>query len=367
MVLILPSQEARATRRPRAAPIVIAHRGASADRPEHTLHAYREGIAQGADYIEPDLVMTKDGVLVARHENDITGTTDVAQRAEFASRRKTKIIDDEKFDGWFTEDFTLAELKTLDARERLPHLRPHNMRFSVRMEIPTLDEIIDLANTESVRLGRRIGLYPETKHPSYHHSIGLPQEERLLTQLKAGGFSTKADPVFIQSFEVGNLKSLRQRTSIRLIQLINSEGGPADQQRTPDMPASYAEMIAPTGLKQVATYADGIGVAKGLIIPASPPDKTLGVPTSLVAAAHQAGLLVHAWTFRPERYFLPAQHAAPLQEKQPWLELDPQARRADGAGEVMTFLKAGVDGVFADHPADAVAARQRFLLRRGRG
>jgi glycerophosphoryl diester phosphodiesterase len=367
MVLILPSQEARATRRPRAAPIVIAHRGASADRPEHTLHAYREGIAQGADYIEPDLVMTKDGVLVARHENDITGTTDVADRPEFASRRQTKIIDGEKFDGWFTEDFTLAELKTLRAQERLPQLRPHNMRFSVIMEIPTLDEIIALAKTESVRLGRRIGLYPETKHPTYHHSIGLPQEEKLVAQLTAGGYGTASDPVFIQSFEVGNLKFLRQRTRIRLIQLINSDGGPADRQRAPDVPASYAEMISPTGLKQVATYADGIGVAKSLVMPVSPQDRMLGQPTALVRDAHAAGLLVHAWTFRPETYFLPAQHASPVQEKQPWLDLEPQARRADGAGEVMVFLQAGVDGIFADHPADAVTARQRFLRRRGRG
>ncbi len=350
MVTILKSLEARAMRR-RPEPIVIGHRGASADRPEHTRLSYFEAIAQGADYIEPDLVMTKDGVLVARHENEISGTTDVASRPEFALRRTSKIIDRVQYDGWFTEDFTLAELKTLSARERLPELRPGNqyLHLTERLSILTLDEIIALATSESKRLGRRIGLYPETKHPSYHASLGFRMEDMLLDQLTRGGYGSRRDPVFIQSFEVGNLQQLRKRTTIRLIQLMDAEGGPADRQ------TKYADMLTPAGLRQIASYADGIGVAKGLVIPRDAADQ-LAQPTALIKEAHQAGLQVHAWTFRPENHFLPANFRNETHPAPAGFQLPPDAWRGDGVGEVAAFLAAGLDGVFADHPADAVAA-----------
>jgi glycerophosphoryl diester phosphodiesterase len=350
MVTVLTSLEARATRK-QARPIVIGHRGASADRPEHTLASYREAIAQGADYIEPDLVMTKDSVLVARHENDITGTTNVANHPEFAARKTVKTIDGQKYEGWFVEDFTLAELKKIHARERLPKIRPANLRFSVEHDIPTFDEIIALATSESTRLGRRIGIYPETKHPGYHASLGFKMEEALLAQLVRGGYGTRRDPVFIQSFEVGNLVRLRKMTTIRLIQLMDAEGGPADHQNY------YADMLTPAGLRGVATYADGIGVAKSLVIPLDA-GKHLTKPTSLVKDAHLAGLLVHAWTFRPENYFLPTEFANTSGATPPVQAFaeTPDAWRGNGAGEIAAFLAAGLDGVFADHPADAVAA-----------
>ena len=201
-------------------PIVIGHRGASGERPEHTLASYTQAIADGADFIEPDLVPTKDGVLVARHENEISGTTDVAQHPEFAARKATKTIDGVAETGWFTEDFTLAELKTLRARERLPQLRPDNALFDGKFEVPTFAEIITLVQSETKRTGRTIGIYPETKHPSYFAGIGLPLEVRLVTQLKAAGFSRRSDPIFIQSFEVDNLKAIRTLTDLSLIQLI---------------------------------------------------------------------------------------------------------------------------------------------------
>jgi glycerophosphoryl diester phosphodiesterase len=194
-------------------PIIIAHRGASAERPEHTLAAYARAIEQGADFIEPDLVPTKDHQLVARHENEISGTTDVASRPEFAARKTTKTIDGETITGWFTEDFTLAELKTLRARERLPELRPGNTAFDGQQEIPTLAEIIALAKAESARTGRTIGIYPETKHPSYFRSLGLALEPVLLAELTRAGWTTREAPVFIQSFEVDNLKALKALTA----------------------------------------------------------------------------------------------------------------------------------------------------------
>jgi glycerophosphoryl diester phosphodiesterase len=342
MVTVLPSLEARSTRK-RVTPIIIGHRGASADRPEHTLESYREAIAQGADYIEPDLVMTKDAVLVARHENDITGTTDVSARAQFADRKTVKVIDGIKYDGWFVEDFTLAELKTLFVRERLPDLRPQNIKYDGRLAIPTLDEIIDLANSESLRLGRRIGLYPETKHPTYHASLGCKMEETLLDHLKSGGYGSRRDPVFIQSFEVGNLVRLRQLTTIRLIQLMDADGGPADRQNY------YADMLTPSGLRGIASYADGIGVAKQTLVNlvGDVPEHLAWTP--VLKEAHANGLLVHVWTFRPESAFLLRPFAGVRASE--W---------GDGVGEVSAFLTAGVDGVFCDHPADGVTALAKF-------
>lgn len=314
-------------------PIVIAHRGASGLLPEHTIAAYTRAIDDGADFIEPDLVPTRDGVLVARHENEISGTTDVASRADFADRKSTKTIDGASVTGWFTEDFTLAELKTLRARERLPELR--GTANDGRFEIPTLDEIIALAQA------RGVGIYPETKHPTYFAAIGLPLEERLVAALDTAGWRDADAPVFIQSFEVNNLKRLDGMTDVRLIQLVAAEGGPADGTYR-----SYTEMLTPEGLKAVAAYADGIGPEKTLVIPRGP-DMRLTSPTRLVADAHAAGLKVHPWTFRAENYFLPADHRKGE---------DPRAH-GDLAGEIRAYLATGIDGLFSDFTAEAVAAR----------
>jgi glycerophosphoryl diester phosphodiesterase len=323
---------------PPAPPLVIAHRGASAERPEHTLASYAQAIAEGADVIEPDLVATKDHQLVARHENEISGTTDVADHPEFASRRTTKTIDGTAATGWFTEDFTLAELRTLRAKERLPQLRPANTRYDGQFLIPTLAEIIALAKAESKRTGRSIGIYPETKHPSYFKAIGLPLEPPLLAALKAAGWTSRDAPVFIQSFEVDNLKMLAGQTRVRLIQLLAGEGRSADGH-------DYAALLTPAGLKGVAGYAFGIGPEKSLVIPRDAAGN-LGRPTALVADAHAAGLAVHPWTMRPENFFLPVN----LRRG------DDLKARGDAVAEIRAFLEAGVDGVFSDSPAAAVAA-----------
>lgn len=321
-------------------PIIIAHRGASGERPEHTIASYTLAIEQGADYIEPDLVLTKDGVLVARHENEISETTDVADRPEFANRKATKTIDGQKMTGWFTEDFTLAELKTLRAKERLPMLRKANMAFDGQFEIPTFEEIILLAKAKEKESGRRIGIYPETKHPSYFSSIGLPHEAPLLAMLEKHGFTGKDDPLFIQSFEVGNLKALRGKTRLRLIQLMSKDDGPAD-----DPAATYATMATPAGLKEIASYADGIGVEKAMVIPRTMLGN-LGEPTSLVADAHTVGLDVHIWTFRRENYFLPLGQRGGLNP----------AGHGDLVAEIKAFLATGIDGFFSDNVSEAVKA-----------
>lgn len=321
-------------------PILIAHRGASGERPEHTLVSYTLAIEQGADYIEPDLVLTKDGILVARHENAISETTDVAAHREFADRRTTKIIDGQKATDWFTEDFTLAELKTLRARERLPQLRGANTAYDGKYEIPTFAEILELAKTKSAETGRTIGVYPETKHPGYFASIGLEHEAPLLKLLAQYGLDKADSPVFIQSFEVGNLKALRGKTKVRLIQLMSKDGGPAD---APD--SLYADMAAPAGLKTVATYADGIGVEKAMVIPRTLLGN-LDTPTSLVADAHKAGLQVHVWTFRRENYFLPLSLKSGINP----------AKHGDVVSEIRAFLAAGIDGLFSDNVAEAKAA-----------
>ena len=321
-------------------PILIAHRGASGDRPEHTLEAYRLAIEMGADFIEPDLVLSKDGILVARHENEISGTTDVAQRPEFAARQATKTIDGQSVTGWFTDDFTFAELRTLKARERLPELRVGNTAYDGQFLIPSFDEILALVQAEGQARGRAIGVYPETKHPSYFTSIGLPHEAPLLSALAHYGLTEAGSPVFIQSFEVGNLKVLRTKTKVRMIQLIGSEAGPAD---LPD--TLYADMITPDGLKAIAAYADGIGPFKDLVI-ARTADGHLGRPTQLVEYAHAVGLKVHPWTFRAENYFLPAGLKTSSDPKE----------KGDLASEIKAFVAAGVDGIFSDHSAEAHAA-----------
>jgi glycerophosphoryl diester phosphodiesterase len=314
-------------------PLVIAHRGASGYRPEHTLAAYELGAKQGADYIEPDVVATSDGVLVVRHENEISTTTDVAAHPEFAGRRTTKTIDGVALTGWFTEDFTLAELRTLRATERLPSLRPGNTAFNGRYRIPTLQEVIDLRRRLSRRLDRPIGIYPEVKHPAYFRSIGLPLERRLLRTLRRNDLHRRRAPVFIQSFEADSLRRLNGMTKLRLVQLL---GAPAP---APDPPA----------LRRIARYADGIGPSKEYVVPVGPDGASLE-PTGFVRRAHRAGLLVHVYTFRRENAFLPLElRSGP----------DPAApgRIAD---EYERFFELGVDGVFSDHPDTAVRARRRL-------
>ncbi|WP_373490901.1 glycerophosphodiester phosphodiesterase [Parasphingorhabdus sp.] len=320
--------------------IIIAHRGASGARPEHTLAAYRLAIEQGADFIEPDLVLTRDGILVARHENEISETTDVADRLEFAERKTEKLIDGTRYEGWFTEDFTLAELKTLRAKERLPELRAANSAYDGQFEIPSFEEILQLLQQHQEQSGKRVGVYPETKHPSYFASIGLAHEAPLLTLLGKYGLDGADDPVFIQSFEIGNLKMLATKTDVRLVQLVAGEGGPAD-----DQGRTYASMLTADGLSEIASYADGLGPAKDLVIGRNVLGQ-LSAPTGLVAAAHKVGLLVHPWTFRKENYFLPTDFKSGIDPREP----------GDLAAEVRAFVAAGVDGLFSDNPAEAVAA-----------
>ncbi|HEX4690610.1 MAG TPA: glycerophosphodiester phosphodiesterase family protein [Solirubrobacteraceae bacterium] len=281
--------------------IVIAHRGASAYRPEHTLAAYELAIAMGADFIEPDLVATRDGELVARHENDITQTTDVASRPEFAGRRATRTIDGREHDGWFTEDFTLAELRTLRATERIPDVRPANAAFDGRFTVPTLQEVIDLARRAQV------GIYPETKHPAYFRSLGLALEDPLAAALTRNHLDRPDAPVFLQSFDPDSLR--------RLAALVDA---PRVQLTAPSLPA--------LALEDVAGYAQAIGPEKSQVSPA------------LAGDAHRAGLLVHAWVFRPED--------------------------ADTEAELRRFMELGVDGVFADHPDTAVAVREAWATDR---
>jgi glycerophosphoryl diester phosphodiesterase len=318
-----------------AQPLIIAHRGASGERPEHTLAGYERAIDQGADFVEPDLVLTKDGVLVARHENEISGTTDVPDHPEFAERKTTKTIDGESITGWFTEDFTLAELRTLRARERLSEVRLANKRFDHLYQVPTFEEVILLVQAKEAETGRRIGLYPETKHPTYFASIGLPHEAVLLAMLDRYGYSTADDPVFIQSFEVGNLKALRTKTRLRLIQLVASQGGP------PDMPGTtFADMMTTQGLKEIAAYADGIGPSVDMVIG---PD---GADLGLVTQAHAAGLQVHPWTLRMENMFLP----------QAFRRGDDPSAHGDFGGAVRALQATGVDAFFSDFPGQARAA-----------
>lgn len=323
---------------------VVGHRGASGYRPEHTLASYETAILQCAEFIEPDLVPTKDGVLVARHENEIGGTTDVADHAEFAARRTTKTIDGRSVTGWFTEDFTLAELKTLRAKERLPQVRPQNTAFDKLYEIPTLGEVLDLARHSVTCDGTPVGVYPETKHPTYFASIGLPLEEPLVAQLKANGLDDRRSPVIIQSFETGNLKKLNRMTEVRLAQLADCSGAPYDLVASGD-PRTYRDLLTRQGLEHVARYADGVGLCKDLMIPRNA-DGTLGAPTSVIRDAHRAGLEVHGWTFRRENQFLPTEFRS---------SPDPTAV-GDLAGEIRVFVRAGMDGLFSDNPDVAVGA-----------
>ncbi len=322
-------------------PIVIGHRGCSGERPEHTPMSYRRAIEQGADYIEPDLVITQDGHLVARHENEIGGTTDVAAHAEFATRKATKVIDGASITGWFTEDFTLAELKTLRCRERLPQLRPENAKFDGIEAIPTFEEVVAIARASA----RLVGVYPEMKHPTYFASVGLPFEDRLVDHLKALDLNEKSRRIFVQCFEVGALKTIRAKTPANLVQLIDSEGGPAD---VPAM--KYSEMLTPDGLKAIAAYADGIGPDKSLVVPTD--GEILLPPTDLVTHARAAGLQVHPWTVRAENYFLPKS----LRRGDP-AAADYLRQHGDVGAVFKALYDAGVDGLFSDFPGLAVAAQ----------
>jgi glycerophosphoryl diester phosphodiesterase len=325
-------------------PLVIGHRGASGYRPEHTLASYELAARLGADFIEPDLVSTKDGVLVARHENEISGTTDVASRPEFAARKATKQIDGVTVTGWFTEDFTLAELKTLRAVERLPAQRQHNTLYNGLFEVPTFEEVLDLRERLSRELHRVIGVYPETKHPTYFQSIGLALETPLVQSLRKRGLDYQGAPVFIQSFEAANLRALRADLAVRtpLVFLASAAGTPyAD-------PKPYGDYLAPAGLAELAEFVDGIGPDKSLIIPRRA-DGTLGEPTSLVADAHAAGLVLHPYTFRAENSFLPVDYrVAPI------TDITLYGRAID---EQVTFLRTGIDGLFTDQADIGVLAR----------
>ncbi len=344
---VLPAGTATAApRRPRPAQrLVIGHRGASGYRPEHTLASYELAARMGADYIEPDLVITSDGELVARHEPEIGGTTDVADRPEFAGRRTTKSIDGVEFTGWFTEDFTLAELKTLRAKERIPAVRQENTLYDGRYEIPTLTEVLELRERLTRELRREIGVYPETKHPTYFAGLGLPLEPALVRTLRAARLNRRNAPVFVQSFETTNLRALNAELDVPLVALISGTGAPADLVAAGD-PRTYADLITPAGLADIATFADGIGPDKNLVI-ARDAAGALAAPTGLVDAAHAADLLVHPYTFRNENQFLPAN-----------LRRGTSATDyGDAFAEYAAFFAAGVDGLFSDNPDTAVAAR----------
>jgi len=348
------ADRARASARHRAAdPIVIAHRGASGVRPEHTLAAYTLAIRQGADVIEPDLVITKDEVLVARHENEIGGTTDVAEHPEFADRRTTRTIDGGPVTGWFTEDFTLAELKTLRAKERLPLVRPGNTAYDGRFEVPTFEEVLDLAKRESLRRGRVIGVAPETKHPTYFRSIGKNLEDPLVRTLNRRGLNHRRSPVTVQSFETANLKALAKRVRVPLAQNVNPSGRPYDHVVSGD-PVTYDDMVTPAGLKAMARYADVLSAEKSVLVPRDA-SGALSTPTTVIRDAHRAGLEVYAWTFRAENQFLPAD----LRDG-----TDPTAH-GDLDAELRVFYRLGIDGVFSDFPDLAVAARRATTVRAG--
>jgi glycerophosphoryl diester phosphodiesterase len=357
-----------------ASPLVIGHRGASGYLPEHTLEAYALAIQMGADYVEPDLVVTKDGHLIARHEPNLIATTDVASRPEFAARRRTVMVDGAPDTGFFASDFTLAEIKTLRA---LQAVGEREQGLNGRFEIPTLDEIITLVKRKSAETGRRIGIYPETKHPTYHQQIGLPLEDRLLAALTRAGWNHRDAPVFIQSFETANLRYLRSRTKVKLVQLVDANDlnpdGSLDFTPPYDKPYDWVvsgraglfrDLLTPAGLAEVKTYADGIGPWKYYLLPTActlvngacadingdgavnEADRRRLPATPVLANAHAAGLLVHPYTFRNEQRRLSADDTR------------------NPVNEFLRFYELGVDGLFADFPDTARAARVIFELKR---
>jgi glycerophosphoryl diester phosphodiesterase len=333
-------------------PTIYGHRGASGYRPEHTFGSYRLAARMGADYIEPDLVSTKDGVLVARHEPAIGGTTDVADHPEFASRRTTKVIDGVSFaNEWFTEDFTLAELKTLRAKERLPDVRQHNTIFNGRYTIPTFQEVIDLRDQLSRELHRQVGLVPELKHSTYFRSIGKPLEEPFLKTLRRNGIDNRRGKVTVQSFEISNLKALdRQLPGVPLVQLLGAKTDKPGDVLAGGGSLTYAQMATPAGLRDIERYADVASPSKDYIVPRDAAGFSLP-PTTFVGDAHAAGRDVVAYTFRAENSFLPTE----LRSDRP--ALDKPADYGNAFAEFKQFFDLGVDGVFSDNPDIAKAAR----------
>ena len=328
-----------------ARPFVIAHRGVPGLRLEHTRPSYDLAIDEGADYIEPDVVASKDGHLVVRHENEIGSTTDVADHPEFADRRTTKAVDGSTKDGWFTEDFTLDELKTLRAKERIPDVRPDNVALGGLEKILTFDEVVAIAEQGFTRRGTPVGVYVETKHPTYFAGLGLDLNDLLVDALERLGLNHADAPVIIQSFESDNLQDLRHRSPLFLVQLMSPRGAPADFVAAGD-PRTYADLMTAEGLEQVATYADAIGPFKNLVI-ALDDAGNLGEPTGLVERAHEAGLDVHIWTMRDENAFLPTN-----------LRIgDEKSDYGDMLPEYLAFLDAGIDGMFSDFTRTAVQAR----------
>lgn len=320
------------------APLVLGHRGASGYMPEHSRGAYETAINMGADFIEPDLVPTKDGHLVARHENEIGRTTNVSEK--FPDRKTKKSIDGAEIEGWFTEDFTLAELKTLrvKASADFPF---RSQAWNGVFEILTLQEVIDIAKTKGAEVGRTIGVYPETKHPTYFRSIGLPLEDRLIEILAKNGLEKADSPVFIQSFELSSLATMRPHTKARMVYLM-TEGKrrPFDHVVKQD-PRTYGDMMKPAALAEIAKIAQAIGPWKRSILVET--NGQLSAPTSLVKDAHAAGMLVHIYTLRDEPRYLNAAY-----------EMDP-------INEYLAFFKLGVDGVFTDFPDTAFRARALYM------
>jgi glycerophosphoryl diester phosphodiesterase len=378
LLLAVPAAWADGRSAGEQSPLVIGHRGAAGYLPDHTLQGYALAIKLGADFIEPDLVATKDGELIARHEPNIVSTTDVASHPEFAARKTIKIVDGVPETGFFASDFTLAEIKTLRAVQPLAE-RPQ--QFNGRFKIPTFDEVIALAKRKSRQLRREIGVYPETKHPTYHKSLGLALEPRLVKALRRAGWNHRRSPVFIQSFEQSNLRFLNRLTPVRLVQLVDANdvapdgtityappfdrpydwtasGDPELQSRT------FGFFTTDEGLEEIAAYADGVGpwkpyIASSRAIALNPDgtvadangdgvvnetDRTLLPPTDLVERAHRQGLAIHTWTFRNEQRRLLADY------------------QGNPVNEYLLFYRLGVDGLFSDFADTAFAARELFRL-----
>ena len=347
-------------------PIVIAHRGASGYLPDHTIEAYALAIDMGADFIEPDLVSTKDGHLIARHEPNLIATTDVASRAEFADRKRKANVDGVDEEGFFASDFMLAEIKTLGAAQQFSE---RDATFNGKFRVPTLAEVIELAKRKAKEIGRTIGIYPETKHPTYHRALGLPLEERLIAALKNANWQHRDAPVFIQSFEPSSLRFLRERIQVKQVQLVMASGVAADGTLEFNPPygrpydwtvsgetRTFRDLVTPQGLAEIKTYADGIAVWKPFIVSAgtdatgpaafNEANRKLVAPSPLIGEAHRAGLVVHAWTFRNEPHRLAADY------------------KGNPISEYLKFYQLGVDGVFSDFSDTAITARRIYRLQR---
>ncbi|MFE3829813.1 glycerophosphodiester phosphodiesterase [Streptomyces sp. NPDC059092] len=333
-------------------PTIVGHRGASGYRPEHTLGSYQHALDLGAHVIEQDLVPTKDGHLVCRHENDITATTDVADHPEFANRRTTKSIDGVSLTGWFTEDFTLAELKTLRAKERIPGVRQHNTLYDGRWTIPTFEEVLRWADEQGRRLGRTVWLYTETKHPTYFRSIGLGLEEPFAKLLRKYRRDRSDSAIFLQSFEPSSMRRMAKLVDSPRVVLLDAAGSRPWDFKVAGDPRTVADLVKPEGLKWLASFAQGIGPTLDLVIPKDAAGK-LGTPTTLVRDAHAQGLILHPYTLRNENTFLPADFRRGT---------DPNAY-GDAFGALKAYFAQGIDGIFTDNPDTGLLARADFVNR----